>query len=70
MLRRLCVLLIGVVLTGFAFLLVTGRYVNDGEVVARVTSEHGVHIGDLFVIGGWVAAMTALVVLASRLRSP
>lgn len=69
MLRLLCTLLVGAVLTGFAFLLVTGRYVNEGVVVARVTQEHGLHVGDLFVIGGWVAAMTGLVVLASSRRS-
>jgi hypothetical protein len=52
-LRWLCALITGLVLTGFAFLLVTGDYINDGPVVASVTEDHGLHEGDLFVIAGW-----------------
>jgi len=63
MFRWSCVLVTGGVLTGFAFLLVTGRYINDGPVVASVTRNHGLHVGDVFVVAGWAVAMVALLVL-------
>jgi hypothetical protein len=64
--RWLCALLVGGVTSGFAFLLVTGHYSNDGPVVVVITREHGLHEGDLFVIAGWVVAMLALVILAAN----
>ena len=70
--RWLCALVVGAVLSGFAFLLLTGRYINDGSVVITVTRNHGLHVGDLFVIGGWAVSMAALVILLTapgRLRS-
>jgi hypothetical protein len=64
-------LVVGAVLTLFAFLLVTGRYINDGPTVVRIVEDHGLHVGDLFVIAGWAVAMTALVLLTtSRGRVP
>jgi hypothetical protein len=63
--RWLSALAVGAVVSGFAFLLVTGRYLNDGAVLARVTENHGVHQGDLFVIAGWLVAMVCLVHLAA-----
>jgi hypothetical protein len=59
-----CVLLTAAVLTGFAFLLLTGRYSNDGPVVVQVSSEHGLHAGDLFVMAGWALGMLALAFVA------
>jgi len=50
------------VLTGFALLLVTGEYANDGPVLLTITSRHGLHEGDLFVIAGWAVALVALLV--------
>ena len=50
-------------LCGFAFLLLTGRYLNDGPVVVTLSGHHGLHAGDLFVIAGWVVSMLALVAL-------
>ncbi len=47
----------------FAFLLLTGRYINDGPVVAAVDERHGVHAGDLFVAAGWLVALLAVVAL-------
>jgi hypothetical protein len=64
MLRWLCFFVAGGVVSGFAFLLVTGRYSNEGRVVANVTQNHGVHAGDVFVVAGWAAAMLALICLA------
>jgi hypothetical protein len=51
--------------SGFAFLLLTGRYINDGPVLVTLSSEHGLHEGDLFVIAGWALSMVALFVLAA-----
>ncbi|MGY1831694.1 hypothetical protein ACI8AA_14880 [Geodermatophilus sp. SYSU D01180] len=56
-------------LTAFAALLVTGRYYNEGPVLVRVTAEHGLHRGDVFVVTGWAAGMLSLVgLLAYRRR--
>ena len=60
MLRVLCSAVVGAVLSGFAFLLVTGRYINDGPVLFRFSPSPGVHPGDPFIIAGWVAAMLSL----------
>jgi len=65
MIRWVCASVTAIVLTGFAFLLLTGRYLHDGQVVVEVTREHGVHLGDLFVMGGWVVAMSCLLALAA-----
>jgi hypothetical protein len=51
--------------SGFAFLLLTGRYINDGPVLVTLSSQHGLHEGDLFVIAGWAVSMVALFVLAA-----
>jgi hypothetical protein len=47
-------------LTAFAVLLVTGRYVNEGPVLLVVADEHGLHKGDVFVLTGWAAGMLSL----------
>ena len=69
-LRWLCASVIGVVISGFAFLLVTGRYVNDGAMVATVSSTHGVHEGDLFVLAGWALSMATLLALTTMAGRP
>jgi hypothetical protein len=53
------------VLSGFAFLLLTGQYLSDGQVVVEVTREHGLHQGDLFVVAAWAVAMICLLVLTT-----
>lgn len=63
-----CALVVGSVLSGFAFLLLTGQYFADGPVVAQVVQEHGLHRGDVFVIAGWGLAMVALAWLSVRTR--
>ena len=65
---RLCALLAVVVLTGFALLLVTGRYVADGPVLLSLSAEHGLHEGDLLVVAGWAAGVAAVVRLVVRRR--
>ncbi|UOY00185.1 hypothetical protein [Blastococcus sp. PRF04-17] len=64
MLRRLCALVVGGVLSGFTFLLLSGQYINDGPVLLTVSQHHGLHLGDLFVLAGWLVAMLALLTLA------
>ncbi len=63
MFRWLCSLAIGAVLCGFAFLLLTGQYINDGPVLVTVSRNHGVHVGDVFIVGGWAVGMIALLAL-------
>jgi hypothetical protein len=64
-LRWFCALVVGGALSGFAFLLLTGRYINDGPVIVTVVQDHGLHAGDVFVIAGWIASMVALGALVS-----
>jgi hypothetical protein len=64
MLRWLCAAVVTAVLTGFAFLLVTGNYLEEGAVLARVSTDHGVHQGDVFVVLGWAVSVAAVLVLA------
>ena len=66
MLRWLCALVVAGIVSGFAFLLLTGDYDNAGPVLLPVTESHGVHAGDLFVIAGWAVAMAALALLTRR----
>lgn len=68
MLRWFCAAVAGTVVSGFAFLLVTGRYLNDGPVLTRLAKDWGVHLGDVFVVAGWVVAMAMLAVLAAPYR--
>ena len=64
--RWLCALVAAGVVTGFAFLLLTGRYFNDGPVLVQLTPAHGLHEGDVFVIAGWLVSLVALAVLLLR----
>ena len=59
-LRWLSALVVAAVLSGFAVLLLTGQYVNEGPVLVRLTRTHGVHAGDLFVVLGWAVALLAV----------
>ncbi len=70
MLRWFCAAVAGTVVSGFAFLLLTGRYINDGPVIVRVSAAHGLHVGDVFVLGGWAVAMVMLLVLGWPYRRP
>jgi hypothetical protein len=65
--RWLSALTVGAILSGFAFLLLTGQYIQEGPVVVSLTHSHGLHSGDLFVIAGWVVGMAALGLL---MRAP
>jgi hypothetical protein len=63
-----CAVLAVAVLTAFAFLLVTGRYLADGPVLFALAKKHGVHEGDLFVATCWVLGVVAVVLLTLRRR--
>ena len=68
MTRWLYVLVTAGVLSGFAFLLVTGEYANDGPVVLPLTYRHGLHAGDFLVLAAWLLAMLALARLGFAAR--
>ena len=59
-LRRLFAVVVAGMLTAFAALLVTGRYVNEGPVLLRLAEDRGLHQGDIFVLTGWAAGMLSL----------
>ncbi|MGY1703996.1 hypothetical protein ACI79C_05430 [Geodermatophilus sp. SYSU D00697] len=57
MLRWVLGVVVAAILSTFAFLLLTGEYLNDGPVLLRLGEDHGIHRGDIFVVGGWAAAL-------------
>ena len=59
-LRRMPALVIAGVLSAFAVLLLTGHYVSEGPVLLRLGVDHGVHLGDVFVVLGWAVALAAV----------
>ncbi len=59
-LRWLSALVVAGIVSAFAVLLLTGRYINEGPVLVRLSRTHGVHVGDLFVVLGWAAALLAV----------
>ena len=65
MLRWTCALVTGAVLSGFAFLLLTGDYINEGPVLASLSKDHGIHSGDLWIFAGWAVAMVTLIALTA-----
>ncbi len=67
-LRWLSALVIAGVLSVFAVLLLTGRYVNQGPVLLRLGEDHGIHAGDLLVVLGWAAAVLSEVGLLMTTR--
>lgn len=66
--RWLSALVAEAVLSGFALLLLTGRYKKEGRVVLTLTAQHGLHAGDLFVLAGWLVATAALLTLVLSRR--
>ncbi|MGY1733373.1 hypothetical protein ACI798_17840 [Geodermatophilus sp. SYSU D01045] len=61
-------LVIAGMLTAFTALLVTGEYYNEGPVLLRLTADHGLHKGDVFVVTGWAAGMLSLAGLLAYRR--
>jgi cell division protein FtsX len=66
LLRRMSAAVIGLVLSGFAVLLLSARYPQSGPILLSFSRGHGVHLGDLFVVAGWALAMAALGALTVR----
>lgn len=62
-LRWVCASVAASILSGFAFLLLTGQYSNDGPTVAEVTPGRGLHAGDVVVLAGWAVGMLAIALL-------
>ena len=50
---------------GFRFSAADRAYITDGPVLVTVSSNHGLHAGDLFVLAGWAVSMVALLALAA-----
>ena len=69
--RWLSGILLAAVLSGFAFFLITGDFLGEGPILVNLGDGHGVHKGDLFVVGGWLIGMLAagFLVAASPARS-
>jgi hypothetical protein len=57
LLRSLFALVVAGIVSTFAFLLLTGEYINDGPVLLRLSEDHGIHRGDVFIVCGWAAAL-------------
>jgi hypothetical protein len=51
------------VLSVFAALLLNGRYRVEGPVVLSLSGAHGIHRGDILIVGGWLIGMIAVAVL-------
>ncbi|MGK5172089.1 hypothetical protein [Geodermatophilus sp. CPCC 205761] len=68
MLRWLYALVVAGIVSAFAFLLITGKYLNDGPVLFRLSQDHGMHQGDVFVLCGWAAALLSEVGLLGSTR--
>ncbi len=56
-LRWLLALVIAGIVSAFAFLLLTGDYINEGPVLVTLSEGHGIHEGDVFVVTGWATAL-------------
>lgn len=56
-------LVVSGVLSAFAVLLLTGHHVSEGPVLLRLGGDHGVHLGDVFVVLGWAVALAAVMSL-------
>ena len=64
MLRWVGVLLTAAVLSGFAFLLLTGDYIREGPVLVTLSETHGIHRGDVGIVAFWALGMIGLLIAA------
>jgi hypothetical protein len=51
------------ILSGFTFVLLVNRRPGVGRILFELTEEHGVHAGDVPVVGLWVLGMVCCVLL-------
>ena len=68
MLRWAAAALTAAVMTGFAVLLLAGRYVREGPVLVTFSETHGLHRGDVGIMAAWALGMIGLLtsLLAQR----
>jgi hypothetical protein len=62
MLRWVGALATAAVMSGFAFLLLTGDYIREGPVLVALTESHGIHRGDVGIVSFWTLGMIGLLV--------
>ncbi|WP_138734438.1 hypothetical protein [Modestobacter excelsi] len=60
MVRWVGALLTAAVLSGFAFLLLTGDYIREGPVLVTLSETHGIHRGDVGIVAFWTIGMIGL----------
>jgi hypothetical protein len=60
MIRLLLALIAAGVMSAFAALLLHGQYFAEGPVVVSLTTNHGIHRGDVLVSLGWLIGIIAL----------
>ncbi|MGY1779790.1 hypothetical protein [Geodermatophilus sp. SYSU D01036] len=63
MIRRGAALVLVAFATAFVGSLVFLDYPEEGAIVASFSQSHGLHAGDLLLLGGWVLVMALAVVL-------
>ncbi len=44
---------VGGFLTAVALVLILGRHVHEGETLVALSPSHGLHEGDLIILGAW-----------------
>jgi predicted outer membrane lipoprotein len=62
-LRWLLGLIVAAILSVFTALLLHGQYVDMGPVVLRLSTDHGIHRGDILIAGGWLVGLIAVLTL-------
>ena len=70
MVRWVGALLTAAVLSGFAFLLLTGDYIREGPVLVTLTETHGIHRGDVGIVSLWTLGMIGLLIAALARPAP
>lgn len=64
MFRWAGVLTTAAIMSVFTVLLLTGDYVREGPVLVTLSSEHGIHRGDVGIVSLWTLGMIGLLVVA------
>ena len=62
MLRWAGALLTAAVMSGFAFLLLTGDYIREGPVLVTLSETHGIHRGDVGIVSFSAVGMIGLLI--------
>lgn len=70
MLRRAALVLIAVASSYLTFMVIIAVHPYEGRVILTLTAGHGVHIGDLPVVGAWLVCLTSCGVLWRHEKAP